>query len=264
MLLHSVLAKVSLRRVNSSKNLKVDLLLALLIPVFWIQSRQVRQRTPRLPEATGPREGQIGNGDPLRMLVIGDSGAAGVGVQVMDEALSGQLALLLSLDYNVEWSVIAVNGLDTPGMLAILENMPSAEFDVVVLSLGANDATNLCPPAQWSNMQDALAELIESRFKPRVLVHSAVPPMHACLALPQPLRWFMGRWALEMNRFLTESIRTEQPNVTGKKCKRSIHWHPASTTIDGMSEDGIHPSARGYAVWAQTLYSHIRDRLASQ
>jgi hypothetical protein len=38
-----------------------------------------------------------------------------------------------------------------------------------------------------------LAEPIALRFAPAPLVSSAVPTMHACLALPQPLRWFNGR-----------------------------------------------------------------------
>ena len=37
-------------------------------------------------------------------------------------------------------------------------------------------------------------------------MHSAVLPMYACLALPQPLRWFMGRWARQMNHSLAQLL----------------------------------------------------------
>lgn len=77
--------------------------------------------------------------------------------------------------------------------------------------------------------------------------------MHACLALPQPLRWFMGRWARRMNHRLAQLLI--------EQVRRSMHWHPESTTTAGMVEDGIHPSAEGYAAWADGLSRRI---LASQ
>jgi lysophospholipase L1-like esterase len=179
------------------------------------------------------------------VLVAGDSGAAGVGVATQDEALCGQLVHRLSRHHTVEWSVLAVNGLDSPGLVKLLEDAPISHFDVVVLSMGANDATCLCSPRRWVLWQTQLAELITHRFAPNLLVHSAVPPMHACMALPQPLRWFMGRWALEINVRLSGLL-------FGQK-KRIMHWHPTTTTLTGMAADGIHPSSSGYAQWADGL-----------
>jgi len=98
-------------------------------------------------------------------------------------------------------------------------------------------------------LQYTLAELIADRFKPNLLVHSAVPPMHACKALPQPLRWFMGRWAREMNTTLAGQLADQH--------QRTLHWHPESTTSAGMAADGMHPSAAGYSVWADGLSRHI-------
>ena len=36
-----------------------------------------RRRTPKLPEAAGPRSGTSGQGPPLQVLILGDSAAAG-------------------------------------------------------------------------------------------------------------------------------------------------------------------------------------------
>ena len=128
-------------------------------------------------------------------------------------------------------------------------------FDVVVLSIGANDATRLCAPPQWAQWQIRLAELIDQRFAPALLVFSAVPPMHACLALPQPLRWFMGRWARQMNQILAGQLIEE--------VGRTMHWHPETTTTADMASDGIHPSAAGYAAWADGLSQRILDARAA-
>jgi lysophospholipase L1-like esterase len=229
------------------------LLLALLWPLLWLQARYVRCTTPRMPEPPGSRAGTAGRGSVVRLLVAGDSRAAGVGVCSQEQALCGQLVRRLGLHHTVQWRVLAANGLDSPGLLSLLQDAPTARFDVVVLSLGANDATGLCAPRRWAQWQNRLAELIEERFEPDLLVHSAVPPMHACSALPQPLRWFMGRWARQMNATLAGQLVDQH--------RRTLHWHPESTTSAGMALDGMHPNSQGYSVWAEGLSRHI---LASQ
>ena len=155
-------------------------LLGLLSPLLWLQARHVRRTAPRMPEPPGHRVGTAGYGSLVRLLVAGDSGAAGVGAATQEQALCGQLVRHLSQHHTVQWCVLAVNGLDSPGLLQLLKESPPARFDVVVLSMGANDATGLCAPLQWALWQHRLAELIADRFKPKLLVHSAVPPMHAC------------------------------------------------------------------------------------
>jgi lysophospholipase L1-like esterase len=226
-------------------------LLGVLWPLLWLQARHVRRVTPRLPEPPGCRTGTTGQGSLVRLLVAGDSGAAGVGAPTQDQALCGHLVRRLSQHHQVKWCVLAVNGLDSPGLLNLLQSAPRERFDVVVLSMGANDATRLCAPSQWARWQTRLAELIELRFAPALLVHSAVPPMHACLALPQPLRWFMGLWARQMNLSLATLLSAQRG--------RTMHWHPESTTTAGMAVDGIHPSAEGYAAWADGLSRRILD-----
>jgi hypothetical protein len=69
--------------------------------------------------------------------------------------------------------------------------------------------------------------------------------MHACMALPQPLRWFMGRWANEMNILLSGLVRGRGLST--------VHRHPETTTVNGMAMDGLHPSSQGYALWADGL-----------
>ena len=61
-----------------------------LAPVLFAQARSTRRRAPVLPEAEGPREGQLGSGvGALRVLIAGDSSAAGVGVANQDHAFAG-------------------------------------------------------------------------------------------------------------------------------------------------------------------------------
>ena len=226
------------------------LLLTLLGPVFWLQAKYVRRVTPRMPEPPGSRSGVCGSGPLVRVLVLGDSAAAGVGAESQDEALCGQLTQRLGLHHTIAWRLMAMNGLDSPGLVEMLERSPCERFDVVVVSMGANDVTSLLSPREWLAWQDRLAKLVEQRFSPELLVHSAVPPMHAFTAIPQPLRWFAGRWAQEMNRLLSTVL-------AGKESQRTMHWHPKMAPEQGLAMDGYHPSAQGYALWAQGLSEHI-------
>jgi lysophospholipase L1-like esterase len=220
-----------------------------LWPLLWFQGRHVRRNTLCMPEPPGLRVGRTGCGSLVRLLVAGDSGAAGVGAPTQEQALCGQLVQRLSQHHTVQWRVLAVNGLNSPRLLTLLQDATSAHYDVVVLSIGANDATHLCTPWEWARWQMHLADIIDMQFAPALLVHSAVPPMHACQALPQPLRWFMGIWAKQMNHNLAMLLK--------EKVGRTMHWHPDSTTKVGMAADGIHPSADGYAAWADGLSLHI-------
>ena len=219
--------------------------LTLLGPLLWMQGKYVRLVTPRLPEPPGARAGTTGQGPELRLLIAGDSAAAGVGASSQDEALSGRLLGHLRPHCTVTWRLVAANGLNSPGLLKLLEETAADRFDVVVLSIGVNDVTSLQSPSQWLQWQDKLASVIRSRFEPQLLIHSAIPPMHGFTALPQPLRWFMGRWALEMNRQLKEALSGQT--------RRILHWPFKDAASKGLAADGFHPGPIGYAKWAEGL-----------
>ena len=54
-----------------------QLLTVALGPVLLMQGLAVRRRVPKLPEPPGAREGTTGDGPPLRIVIVGDSAAAG-------------------------------------------------------------------------------------------------------------------------------------------------------------------------------------------
>ena len=222
-------------------------------PILWLQGKYVRKVTPRLPEPEGARSGITGTGPRLRLLITGDSAAAGVGAASQSAALSGQLLEQLAQHFCVEWQLVAVSGLDSIGMMALFENTPATKFDVVIMSMGANDVTSLMSPSEWLSWQGRLAQEIQSRFEPELLVHSAVPPMERFTALPQPLRWFIGQWAAEMNRLLQSSLNNSS--------SRLFH-HPFQERVPGgLASDGFHPGTVAYTVWAQGLSREILSRI---
>ncbi len=218
-------------------------------PILWLQGRHVRRVIPHLPEPPGQRAGSVGLGPLIRILVAGDSAAAGVGASSQDEALCGQLVNGLSQHGRVDWCLIAATGLDSLGLMTLLSDTPVDQYDLVILSIGVNDVTALRSPRQWLQLQDQLTKLIETRFRPQLMIHCALPPMHAFTGLPQPLRWFFGLWAQEFNRQLA--------GVLSGQTRRTLHQPFLEAASGGLASDGFHPGPAGYTAWAESLSKGI-------
>lgn len=223
-----------------------------LLPVLLVQALYVRRVTPRLPEPEGERSGACGSGPPLKLLILGDSAAAGVGVSLQNQALSGQLARALGADFRVSWKLIAQTGRRAKDVLTVLEETVPEKFDVVVTSIGVNDVTHGTGRQTWIAGQEKIIRLLLSKFQSPFIVLSGIPPMHLFPALPQPLRWYLGSRAKQFNSALQDSV---------KGCRQctfvSIDF-PLETSY--MAHDGFHPGARAYSFWANHLADIIRRR----
>jgi len=226
----------------------------LLAPVLLAQGRHVRRTTPSLAEPEGAREGAAGSGPLLRLLVLGDSSAAGVGARMQDDALSGRLVAGLRESFHVRWKLTAFTGATTAEMLDHLQQLPAAEFDVVVTSLGVNDVTGRRSLAGWRREQAQLVALLEDKFGARHIFLSGLPPMHRFPALPQPLRWYVGSRAQDFDRALAR-LAGDQP-----RCE-FVRLSYAMMDPRAMATDGFHPGPPIYAAWAAEIVRRIEIRL---
>lgn len=111
-------------------------------PVLLAQGLYTRWVTPRLPEPVGERAGVSGIGPRLRLLILGDSAAAGVGVTSQDDALAGKLVARLSGDFAVSWRLLAQSGLDTREVVQLLERSAAERFDANTPTLIVDFAGN--------------------------------------------------------------------------------------------------------------------------
>ena len=236
-----------------------ELVALLLAPLLLAQGRRARSAALVLPEADGPRSGRHGAFTRvLRVLIVGDSAAAGVGVATQDEALAGQLvrALAAALPRTaIEWRLIARTGVTTREALAMLRGEDSQVFDVVVVALGVNDVTSGARVAHWlAAMAELLAELRERWGAPTVLV-SGLPPMHRFPLLPQPLRWYLGRRARRLDVALATWARAQQ-------AVRHVALPDADPSL--IAADGFHPGAGACAIWGERLAAEIVGRRAAE
>ena len=226
-------------------------LLALAHILLW-QGRKVRQSTLRLPEAAGAHAGHAGQGQTLRLLLWGDSSAAGVGAATQERALAGQLAQQLSLQYQVSWQVLAHSGLTIEQLFTRLDTLvPEQNYDCVVLAVGVNDAIAGTQDARWLTQLQLLQERLSTEFKVQHIFISAIAPMQHFTALPRPLSDYLGRRARRLNR-LTEQMSQAHSGLSFMPI--NLGGNP-----EMLSEDGFHPSEQAYTLWAEQLATRIKN-----
>ncbi len=222
-------------------------------PLLMVQGLWVRKRIPKLPEPEGSRSGMVGRGTKVRILVLGDSAAAGVGVAHQDQALAGPLAAALSVNYSVEWRLEAVSGTTTSAALERLVGIGCGEYDVAVTSLGVNDVVAGVGRDRWREQQRLLRALLRERFGVSRIVVSGFPPVAAFPALPQPLRWYLGRRSRELDADLERDVRGEA-DVT----YLSLDF---VSDMSLMAVDGFHPGPEIYRSWADAAARVIDQTL---
>ncbi|WP_337080515.1 SGNH/GDSL hydrolase family protein [Acinetobacter pittii] len=229
-----------------------------LLPVLFIQGTKVRKNTPRLLEASGERQGIVGNGRPLSLLILGDSAAAGVGVETQKDALSGAIISELQDQYSIRWKLHAKTGDTTKQVFQAVRHLEQQNYDVVVTSIGVNDVTKLTSASSWIKQQKQLFQYIQARFQPKLIIVSGVPPMQHFPALPNPLAWLFGKYAEQMNQVLDKWLESQNQF---KFIQYDIEHFQAMNLP--MASDGFHPSKEIYAIWGQQVAALVRQSFNS-
>lgn len=211
------------------------------------------RRGPMLEGGPLDLDGSVGagGGEPLRVVWLGDSTAAGVGVDDPSEALPTVVAEQLGRP--VDLTVLAASGDRVEDVLD--EQLPAVaalEPHVVLISVGANDVTHLTTRADFRDRyQEVLAGLPDGSD----VVLLGVPDMGAIPRLGQPLRAITGL----RGRQLDEVVR----DLAGDAGATHVPIGPATGPAFRaeperyFAADEYHPSAVGYRLWADVVTAEI-------
>ena len=232
----------------------------LLLPLLIPQALWVRSRTLRLPEPEGKRSCVADTSDnakkSISVLIAGDSAAAGVGVVNQSHALSGQCERCLSDCFHVSWHLFAKTGFKSAELLKQIEQLEISNIDVAVISIGVNDVTRFTSVASWrSHIQGITAHLL-SHQRCKLIIYTALPPMHLFPALPQPLRWVLGKRALILNQVLCDEA-SKHPQVK----MLFVPLNQNDSAHNYMALDGFHPGEAGYRLWAEAVAKLVNEEL---
>jgi lysophospholipase L1-like esterase len=225
-----------------------------------LMARARRYAQPELGLALRATVGRVG-APPLRLVLLGDSSALGVGVDRVTDTVGGQLAHLLSegpTQRQVMLSSVGVSGsrstdLATQVARALLGERP----DVAVILVGANDATGLRRPGESAAyLGAAVRRLREARVE---VVVGTCPDLGAVRAIAPPLRQVAGWFGRLVADAQAEAVREAGGSVVDLAATTGPVFRADAGTL---CYDGFHPSADGYRVWAHALLPAVASAAA--
>ena len=139
----------------------------------------------------------------------------------------------------------------TRGIITRLNSERPGQFQVAVTALGVNDVTRRRPVSEWLDEQRRLWDILRTQCGVSLIVVSGLPPVHLFPALPQPLRWYLGRRATEFDHALVKATN-DQPGCHFVSLR---HVQDASA----IATDGFHPGAIAYADWGARIARLVAD-----
>ncbi len=191
---------------------------------------------------------------PVRMVLLGDATALGVGVESVEDTVGGQLAhLLADAGARVAVSCVAVSGArcaDLATQVARAQLGPRA--NIAVILIGTNDATHLVRPGESAT---ALATAVRRlRDAGTAVVVGTCPDLGAVRAFAPPLRQIVGWYGRRIARAQASAARAAGAAVVDL----ATQIGPVFRADAGMlCHDGFHPSADGYRVLAYALFPDV-------
>lgn len=220
----------------------------LLLPATAVQGLWLRRVAIRLPGAPGEQQGDIGTGEVMHLLALGDSIIEGVGTNDVMESLPVQFAKVLSEQSGkcIHWRIEGKSGFDIDDVLErlnSLEQLPAPHY--VLLSVGVNDVTGLSTTQHWRRRVTELLHTLCRRWPDTQIIFAGLPPMAEFPLPPQPLRFSLGLRAATLDN-IAASVINRFSNATHVPTRINPQEH-------GFCEDGFHPSAESCNLWAEQL-----------
>ncbi len=195
-------------------------------------------------------------GEPLDLLVVGDSVAAGLGADRRKDTLGARIArgVATALHRPVRLRVAAVVGSETAALAAQLDTLPDGyRPDVTVVVVGGNDVTHRVPTAvSVRHLVEALDRL---HGLGSVAVVGTCPDLGALRPVPQPLRALGARASRQLAAAQAVAARAAgaHPVSLAEVVGTFFVDHPE----EAFSLDRFHPSALGYRRTAQALVPSV-------
>lgn len=229
-------------------------LLAPVVPFLYLQGRYARYKIGRLPDASGPTIGTSGEGgEPVRMLVIGESTAAGVGARTHEEALAGNFARNLSrkIGRAVAWTVVGRSGItigETIGEL--VPTIPDEDYDYIMLALCGNEVLKLNSPGRSRRDMIRLIGILRKSNPRATFFMTNAPAVRLSPILPNPLKAVLGALS---------ALHDANARDYTSRLERVYYFRQPTYVPEGFFADGIHPSELGYRVWSERMIEYFEQ-----
>jgi lysophospholipase L1-like esterase len=212
--------------------------------------RAIGEPTGSPPDTDG-RYGGHHRGEPIRLVVLGDSGACGLGVEAPHQTPGAMLAAGVAecADRPVDVRVVAVVGAQSRDLAGQVEQIADTAPDVAMIMIGANDVTHrVRPPTAVRHLDHAVRRLRELGAE---VVVGTCPDLGTVEPVPQPLRWIARRASRQLAAAQTIAV----VEAGGRTVSLGDILGPefAASPSEMFGPDRFHPSVAGYASAAAVM-----------
>ncbi|GAA0513163.1 hypothetical protein GCM10011581_03770 [Saccharopolyspora subtropica] len=206
-----------------------------------------------LPGGVGPVPASElpADAEPLELAVLGDSAAAGLGVDFPAELPGVLLARGLAdeLDRPVSLTTHAIVGTTSQELAAQVEAALVRPPRLALIIIGANDVTSKLPVSACAELLgDAVRRLVAEGV---AVVVGTCPDLGAIRPIPQPLRSIASWWSLALGRAQRRVVEASGGHAVPLADLLSPEF--LARPGEFFSPDRFHPSAAGYEAAAAIL-----------
>jgi lysophospholipase L1-like esterase len=202
------------------------------------------------PDSTG----WYGRGRPgpaIKVALLGDSSAAGYGVDRAVETPGAHLAsgIAAGADRRVHLRAFAKVGAQSSDLSGQIDRALATDPDLVVILIGANDVTHQVRPSQSvRHLGDGVRRLRESGS--RVLVGTC-PDLGTIKPIPPPLKQLARSWSRRLAA--AQAIATVDADGVAVSLASVLGPDFQAAPALFFGPDQFHPSAQGYRALAEVL-----------
>jgi len=235
-----------------------------LIPFLYLDGKKLRKSLTPLPEAKNPIGEITGEySRHLKLVILGESTMAGVGVDSHDQGFAGHLSRALSMlsQASISYNVLAKTGYTAAHVgQRLIESVPR-DPDIVVIGLGGNDAFTLNSLSKWNTSIRDIISLLRIRIGPDVpIFFTNMPPIREFPAFTSRMQFALGNWVECLGEQLHKLIQEYPKSYYDNEILSLEHFAEAldaGTDKRLLFSDGIHPSSLTYQLWANRFAKFI-------
>lgn len=206
-----------------------------------------------LPNGEGPvpRADLPDDVEPLRFAVLGDSSAAGLGVDFPSDLPGVRMArgLAEELDRPVELRTYAIVGATSQELAGQVDVVLRTSPDLALIIIGANDVTSKLAVSTSARLLGEAVRRLTAADVPVVV--GTCPDLGAIRPIPQPLRSVASRWSLALARAQRREVEANRGYAVPLADLLSPEF--LAKPAEFFSPDRFHPSAAGYEAAAEIL-----------
>lgn len=199
--------------------------------------------------------------EPVTIVVMGDSTAAGVGAGSVEASYPYRLAQRISESTGLAIELFSVGESGARVADVRADQIAPALFTgahMVLIVIGANDATHLTGLGGLKEDMELVVDRMQATGAPVIV--AGAPDMRAP-AFYEPLRSVVGWRGRAVTAAIEEAARARGATVVplAERTRDFFREHPDRA----YSSDEFHPGPEGYDVWVDALFPEVAEAVES-